>query len=114
MSELIECRVRNFGVGGYGSDQAQMKFLSKTNHSDIVFLNHFSENIIRNINQFRNFIYPNKSFVFKPRYIIKNDELELVPLPQIQKKNINDFFLQPEKYLSEEYFYQAMKAAFKN
>lgn len=104
LSELIECRVRNFGVGGYGSDQAQMKFLSKTNHSDIVFLNHFSENIIRNINQFRNFIYPNKSFVFKPRYIIKNDELELVPLPQIQKKNINDFFLQPEKYLSEEYF----------
>ncbi len=104
LSELIECRVRNFGVGGYGSDQAQIKFLSKKDHSNVVFLNHFSENIIRNINQFRNFIYPNKSFVFKPRYIINNDQLKLVPLPDIQKKNINDFLSYPKKYLKEEYF----------
>jgi len=104
LSELVNCRVRNFGVGGYGTDQAQMKFLLRNNHSKIVFLNHFSENIIRNINQFRNFIYPNKNYAFKPRYIIYNDKLKVVPLPKIQKKNINDFLTHPEKYLNNEYF----------
>ena len=104
LSELLNCRVRNFGVGGYGSDQAFMKFLSKDNHSKIIFLNHFSENIIRNVNQFRNFIYPSKDYLFKPRFIIRGEELKLVPLPKITIENIYHFLQHPEKYLNNEYF----------
>ena len=104
LSELLNCRVRNFGVGGYGSDQALLKFLSKDNHSKIIFLNHFSENIIRNVNQFRNFIYPNKYYLFKPRYILQKEELKLVILPNISKKNIDYFLQEPQKYLKHEYF----------
>lgn len=104
LSELLNCRVRNFGVGGYGSDQALMKFLSRDNHSKIVFLNHFSENIIRNVNQFRNFIYPSKDYLFKPRYIIHNGELKLISIPNISNKNINNFLKQPKNYLNNEYF----------
>ncbi len=104
LSELLNCRVRNFGVGGYGSDQALMKFLSKDNHSKIIFLNHFSENIIRNVNQFRNFIYPNKYYLFKPRYVLQNEELKLIPIPNISNENIYFFLKQPQKYLKHEYF----------
>ena len=104
LSSLVKCRVRNFGVGGYGSDQAFIKFLSKNNHSNIVFLNHLSENIIRNINQFRNFIYSRTEYAFKPRYIIHKNKLKLVPIPNIKEKNINDFLEYPNKYLYNEYF----------
>ena len=104
LSELLKCRVRNFGVPAYGTDQAYMKFLLNNNSSKIVILNHFSENVIRNINQFRNCIYPNKNFMFKPRYIFDGDSLKLVPLPKISNKEIYKFLNQPEIYLSDEYF----------
>ena len=89
LSERLKCRVRNFGVGGYGSDQAHIKFLLRSDHSKIVFLNHLSENIIRNLNQFRNFIYPSgASFGFKPRYIIDDDNLKLISIPKISNEKI--------------------------
>ena len=77
----------------------------RSNHSKIVFLNHLSENIIRNLNQFRNFIYPSgTSFGFKPRYIIDDDNLKLISIPKISNEKIYNFLEQPKKYLSNEYF----------
>ena len=104
LSGLVNCRVRNFGVGGFGSDQAYIKFKINKNHSNIVFLNHLSENIIRNVNQYRNFIYPSSSYRFKPRYVLKDNKLKLIPLPKISKEEISDYLLNPHKYLKHEYF----------
>ena len=63
-----------------------------------------SENIIRNINQFRNLIGPTTGFSFKPRYIFDGDKLRLIPLPKISNEKIYHFFKQPETYLNNEYF----------
>lgn len=104
LSDRLKCRVRNFGVSGYGTDQAHIKFLLRNNHSKIVILNHLSENIIRNLNQFRNFIYPIHQFSFKPRFIIDDDELKLISTPKIPNEKIFNFLKQPEKYLNNEYF----------
>ena len=104
LSELVKCRVRNFGVGGFGSDQAYIKFLNNKNHSEIVFLNHLSENIIRNVNQYRNFIYPSDVYKFKPRFILQDNKLNLISIPKITEQNISDFLLNPHKYLNHEYF----------
>lgn len=104
LSELVKCRVRNFGVGGFGSDQAHIKFLINTKHSKIVFLNHLSENIIRNVNQYRNFISPKNYYQFKPRYILKDNELKLIPLPNIPKEKISDYLENPKNFLDYEYF----------
>src|SRR5262245_4391979 len=54
----VHCRVANYGVGGYGTDQAYLRFKSLPPRGELVFLNHLSENIVRNINQYRNLLYP--------------------------------------------------------
>lgn len=104
LSGLVNCRVRNFGVGGFGSDQAYIKFQINKNHSNIVFLNHLSENIIRNVNQYRNFIYPSERYKFKPRYILEDNKLKLISLPKIPKEKISDYLINPQNYLKHEYF----------
>jgi len=104
LSDELKCRVRNFGVPGYGTDQAYMRFLNATEHSPIVFLDHWSENIIRNVNQFRNFIYPSREFAFKPRFILRNGLLSSVPVPSVPEAALQAFFDKPQAVLHDEYF----------
>lgn len=104
LSEMLRCRVLNFGVSGFGSDQALMRFIDSPRNADVVFLNHLSENILRNANQFRNFLYPGKQFAFKPRYIVNNGDLTLIEIPKISSDQLLDFFSNPEDFLLNEYF----------
>lgn len=106
LSRLANCRVANYGVGAYGSDQAFLRFQQKTDDkSPIVFLNHLSENILRNINQFRDLLYPGVGLGFKPRFRLDEDNrLELIPIPAVDPPHYEDFVLHPEKYLEHEYF----------
>jgi hypothetical protein len=100
----LKCRVANFGVGGYGTDQAFLRFRSLPPNGGVAFLNHLSENILRNVNQFRNFLYPSHEFAFKPRFVDRDDGIELVPPPQIAAPDIQKFLQHPESYLANEYF----------
>lgn len=105
LSEKLKCRVRNYGVSGYGTDQAYLKYLHQFNeHSKLVVLNHYSEGIIRNINQFHNLIYPNAHFAFKPRFIIINSNLSLIKIPTLSKFEIKKFLETPKEFLKYEYF----------
>jgi len=106
LSTLVGCRVANYGVGGYGSDQAYIRFMQNTNdNSSIVFLNHLSENILRNVNQFRDLLYPGKGLGFKPRFILnEEDVLEFLPLPTFDAVRYEDVILHPDKYFKNEYF----------
>ncbi|TVQ74959.1 MAG: hypothetical protein EA380_11780 [Phycisphaeraceae bacterium] len=108
LSELVGERVDNFGVGGYGSDQALLRFLhNEHDGSEIVILTHLSENLMRNLSQFRS-IYagsPN-GLSFKPRFIPGDDadELVLVPLPTIPPIEYADFVRRPENFLEHDEF----------
>lgn len=106
LSILVGCRVANYGVEGYGSDQAYLRFRQNVNdNSSIVFLNHLSENILRNVNQFRDLLYPGKGLGFKPRFILsKEGILELLPLPTFDVVRYKDAVLHPGKYFKNEYF----------
>ena len=106
LSILVGCRVANYGVGGYGSDQAFLRFKKNINDSSkIVFLNHLSENILRNVNQFRDFLYNSEGIGFKPRFIIdENGSLKLIPLPTFSAEQYLDVVLRPAQYLRNEYF----------
>ena len=58
LAKLTGCDVLNYGVGGYGSDQAYFKFKKlldekKIRKNDYIYVGHLSENILRNI--LRNF-----------------------------------------------------------
>lgn len=104
LGSRIKCRVANYGVGGYGSDQAYLRYLSVPARSRIVLLNHLSENILRNVNQYRNLLAPGAEFNFKPRFVNQGGTNVMVPLPDIAAGDIQDFLSNPERYLTNEYF----------
>jgi hypothetical protein len=81
---LLGCRVNNFGVGGYGTDQAFLRYrdVVKDDSAPFAVLGHYSENIIRNVNQFRGYLSPSR-FGLKPRFVLAGDgSLRLIPLPE--------------------------------
>lgn len=109
MSSLIEARVDNFGSGGYGSDQALIRFKDNCAHgietAPVVILMHLTENILRNVNQYRDFLYRGRGCGFKPRFVIRSDgELEQIPLPKVSVSNFDRFVAHPDEFLEHETF----------
>jgi hypothetical protein len=104
LAAKLKCRVANFGVGGYGTDQAFLRFRLLPPAGGVVLLNHLSENILRNVNQYRNLLYPGHEFTFKPRFVDRNNGVELVPTPEVPASDIQKFLHDPTPYLANEYF----------
>ena len=68
LGERLRCRVANYGVGGYGTDQAYLRYRERFEEpADVVLLAHYSENIIRNVNRYRGFL-TGGGFGWKPRF----------------------------------------------
>lgn len=105
LSTLLKARVSNFGVGGYGTDQAYLRF--HENASDaapVVILGHTSENILRNVNRFRALLYSSEAFGLKPRFIpTAQGRLELLPMPEGDYAAYEKWIHDPAR-LRHEYF----------
>lgn len=108
LTTLISRRVDNYGYAGYGTDQAYLSFLyNKADRAKIVILCHSSENIVRNINQERNIIYPEKrnTILLKPRFITNGQgNLTLVPIPELTPSDYNNYIREMQNFLTAEYF----------
>lgn len=104
LSSKLGCRVANFGVSGYGTDQAYMRYDSMVPQGDVVFLNHLSENIIRNVNQFRNLIYPGHEFALKPRFMLDEVGIRYIAIPAIDSDRVQYFLHNPDGFLKYEWF----------
>src|SRR5262249_61577432 len=66
LSRRLGCRVANFGVRGYGSDQAYLRFLDNhCDHAPVVLLAHLEENNQLNVNQLCPLIYPGTRYGLK-------------------------------------------------
>ncbi len=108
LAELLGCRVSNFGVPAFGTDQALMRF-SKTleDKAPVSVLGVFPDDFKRNVNQYRYFIdgQATNRFVFKPRFVLSaTGKLELVPLPHITRSEFADFIAHPNQFLQHEFF----------
>lgn len=101
LAERLGCRVNNYGVGGYGSDQALIRFRAVEDPAPIVVFAHYSDNIIRNVNRFRNLIAPSTGLGFKPRFVM-SDRLELVPIPT--PPSVDSIADISGAWMSDEYF----------
>ena len=69
--------VLNFGVPGYGLDQAYLRYLEDGSQyeSHITLIGFMSENIYRNVNTFRPFYYKTTGIpLAKPRFLIDKNE----------------------------------------
>lgn len=76
--------VMNFGVPAYGIDQAYLRYLEEGARFGprIVLIGFFPENIMRTVNAFRPFFYTGDYLpLAKPRFILKNGQLELLATP---------------------------------
>ena len=76
-----DVEVVNFGVPGYGTDQAYLRYLEKADqiNADVVLIGIMSENINRNVNTYIPFYRPDSWPSTKPRFILdEQGELSLV------------------------------------
>jgi hypothetical protein len=97
--------VNNFGVGGYGTDQAVLRFQrNRFDRPPVVVLGYTSENIVRNVNEFRHFISV-EEFGFKPRFV-KSDSGEYVldPIVDFDVDEYRKLYLNPWNYFRHDYF----------
>jgi hypothetical protein len=106
LSLLLHCRVSNFGVAGYGTDQAYLRFLQNTRDpAKVVVLGVFTENIKRNVNQLRNLISPVHICETKPRFILNDQgQLTLVPIPSLSASEYYNIQNNPGRYFHHEFF----------
>jgi lysophospholipase L1-like esterase len=106
LARLLKCRVANYGVAGYGADQAYLRFhLKKDDPARIVIFGFLSENITRHVGQFRNLAAPTPQFQIKPRFILNGrGELQLIPIPFLSSWDYPEFIQHPERFLNHEYF----------
>ncbi len=83
--------ILNFGVPGYGPDQAWLRYQQKGKGYEprIVMMGFMPENIHRVVNVFRPFYYEGTGTpLAKPRFVLRGDGLELVPS---ELKSIEDY-----------------------
>ena len=106
LSTALGCRVANFGVGGYGTGQAYLRFgMTNVDPAKLVILGVFPENIMRNVNQYRGYLVAIHNIrSFKPRFILKDGELEAVPILDEPKLSFREFKQNPGGKLPHEYF----------
>lgn len=72
----------NFGVSGYGPDQATLKYQNNDAATEYTLLGILDENIGRSVNTLRGFYTLEESFRAKPRYVIQSDgRIVLLPNP---------------------------------
>lgn len=82
--------VLNFGVAGYGTDQAYLRYLhdGRPYKPDIVIIGFTSENPFRNVNIFRPFYGPTTHLpLSKPRFTLAHSKLKLIDNPLKSKED---------------------------
>lgn len=106
LSGSFGCRVGNFGIEGYGSDQALMRYIDRGSaEASVIVLAHLTENVMRNVNQFRGLLYSTGTDGFKPRFALgPRGELVRIPIPEIAPEHYASFVAAPEDFLEHEYF----------
>jgi hypothetical protein len=96
--------VLNFGVGGYGLDQAFLRYTEEGTQfkSHINFIGFMTSNISRNLNIYRPFLQTSTQMpLAKPRFTLKNDKLVLINNPMHSFSKYQELFDHPEKVLPE-------------
>ncbi len=90
ISRKTGCKIFNYGVSGYGSDQAFLKFkdqIKKKNilAGDVVILSHLTENILRNSTSNFRLLYPISKAAspkLKPKLKLNNGKLSVISIPK--------------------------------
>lgn len=94
-----DLEVVNFGVGGYGTDQAVLRWERDGSalRADLVVLGIWPENIARNLSVVRYFLQPAGGFLAKPRFVLEDGTLALVNSPVLAGEALVEALSAPER-----------------
>lgn len=113
-----ELEVLNFGVGGFGLDQAYLRYrkLDDGFACDLVFIGFMSENINRVVSVYRPFYVDRTGMpLTKPRFVLDDDRLLLKPNPMTSLRDYEALLKDPASVLPSlggyDHYYQAGYAA---
>jgi len=111
LTERLGCRVDNYGVPGYGTDQAYVYFRRQhrqaVDQAPVVILSHLSENIVRNITQDHSLLYEAK-LALKPRFVSNGyGHLRLVKMPYVTAQDYDAYVSDMAQFLREDYLLPA-------
>jgi hypothetical protein len=93
--------VLNFGVGGYGPDQALLRYrrFGPRYKSHVVLIGVLTENINRIVNVFRPFYYPQTAIpLTKPRFVLDGSTLRLLDNPTRTREAYRRLLGSPEAF----------------
>lgn len=107
LAKTLHCRINNYGVGGYGTDQA---FLRMQRHvteerqlGDTLILELMPDNVNRNVNQWR-YLLTRSVFGFKPLFKKTKSGFEVAPLFDGSYDDFTSLASDPAFHLSAETF----------
>ena len=88
LTAKLGCYVANFGMGGYGTDQALLRFEgNRTDDAPVVILGVHTENVMRNLTRIRDLQNYQSWFALKPRFVFNEQrQIELVAIPTLTKE----------------------------
>ena len=105
--------VLNFGVPAFGLDQAYLRYMEEGRQyqSNIVLIGFMSENHFRTVNTYRPFYFAETGTpLTKPRFVIKEDQLFLIPNPIQDIQDYRRLLLHPKDVFPEigihDFYYQ--------
>ena len=85
-AQRSDLEVVNFGVPGYGTDQAVLRWRRDASklRANVAILGIWPENVCRNLNLVRYFLQPASGFSQKPRFVATAQGLELIGQPVLR------------------------------
>lgn len=105
LARTLGCRVDNFGVGGYGVDQAVMRFAQNAHDkAELTILAIYPDNLLRNLNQWRYLITGDTVLEFKPSFRVDGNALVPVPPLDVAYGELGAFLARPQDFLTNEAF----------
>jgi len=94
--------VLNYGVGGYGTDQAFLRYLNEGSRlsTDVVIIGFAPDDLRRVVNVYRRFISNREFPLVKPRFVLTSDgDLVLLQSPLQRVSDYDTYLRQPAKVI---------------
>ena len=93
-----QIQVLNYGVGGYGVDQAYLRYVSEGSlyAPHIVLVGFVPDDLRRLVNVYRRFIDDREIPLFKPRFMLEGSTLKLLPNPLPRRSDYERLLMDPE------------------
>lgn len=107
LAETLGCRINNYGVGGYGTDQALLRLQRHVAEGrplgDTLILELMPDNVNRNVNQWR-YLMTRSVFGFKPLFEKTENGFAVAPLFDGSHEDFMALIKDPASYLQAEAF----------